>query len=87
MNKIFPFKEWSREYAGYVVDDLEIEVYFYNEEQLDKKHARERYAAKEFKNYDYFLESMQNEGILLVPFMAMFEYKGFTGMAKTIVAN
>lgn len=59
-SKMFPFQEWQNDYALYVIDDLEIQVYFYNEEQLEKNHLREKHAVKEFKNYDYFLESTQN---------------------------
>jgi hypothetical protein len=40
-------------------------------------------AALEFKNLDYLLSVTRNEGSLKVPFMMLFEYKGFLGMART----
>jgi hypothetical protein len=41
----------------------------------------------QFKNFDYLLGSLRNEGILKVPFMILFEYKGFLGMAKSRVGD
>ena len=32
---------------------------------------------------DYLLSVTKNEGTLKVPFMMLFEYKGFLGMART----
>lgn len=36
---------------------------------------------------DYLLSVTKNEGNLKVPFMVLFEYKGFLGMAKSRVAE
>jgi hypothetical protein len=36
---------------------------------------------------DYLLTTTQNEGILKVPFIVLFEYKGFLGMAKSKVSD
>lgn len=58
-------------------------MYFFSEEHLEEKHSRYRNAALEFKNLNYLLHSTKNEGPLKVPFMMMFEYKGFLGMART----
>lgn len=42
-------------------------------------------AKAEFKNMDYLLRVTENQGILKVPFIVLFEYKGFLGMAKSKV--
>jgi len=64
------------------LDDVYIELYFFNEE-IEDKHPKFQQAAVEFKNLDYLLSVTRNEGSLKVPFMILFEYKGFLGMART----
>ena len=54
-NKVFPYREWHRDFASFVLEDVYIEVYFYGEEQIEKKHEREAKTSREFKNYDYLL--------------------------------
>jgi hypothetical protein len=41
----------------------------------------------EFKNFQYLIGATKNEGILKVPFMTLFEYKGFLGMAKSKIGD
>jgi hypothetical protein len=74
----------NKEFAGFVLDDVYIELYFFHE-GIPEKHPRFKQASLEFKNLDYLLSVTKNEGILKVPFMMLFEYKGFLGMARTRV--
>ena len=70
-----------------MLDDIYLEVYLHSEETSVRKHPRYRLAALEFRNLDYLLTATKNEGNLKVPFMMLFEYKGFTGMAKSRIAD
>ena len=83
--KIFPTYQQNSEFASYLLDDVYIEIYFLNKETLDHKHPRYELAKAEFKNMDYLLSVTENQGILKVPFIVLFEYKGFLGMAKSKV--
>lgn len=80
---MYPATESNKDSASYVIDDISIEVYFFNEDNLSNKHHRYRSAVQEFKNFEYLINTTKNEGILKVPLMTMFEYKGFVGMAKS----
>lgn len=80
--KIFPATEINKEFGSFVLDDVYIELYFFHE-GIEDKHPRFQAASLEFKNMDYLLSITKNEGSLKVPFMMLFEYKGFLGMAKT----
>ena len=81
-DKIFQAHEIQEDYASFVLDDVYLEVYFFHE-GIEDKHPRFMQAALEFKNLDYLLSVTRNEGSLKVPFMMLFEYKGFLGMART----
>lgn len=81
-DKIFPATEVTKDFASFTLDDVYIELYFFNEE-IEDKHPRFQQASLEFKNLDYLLSVTKNEGTIKVPFMMLFEYKGFLGMAKT----
>lgn len=83
--KIFPHVQWSQDCVLFEIDDVWLEIYLYSERQLEVEHPRQQQATREFKNYDYMLECTKNKGPLLVPLMALFEYKGFCGMGKTLV--
>lgn len=85
--KIFPAFEMTKDFAVFVLDDMIIELYFYTEENYEQKHERYQQADLEFKNFEYLLSTTKNEGNLKVPFMMLFEYKGFRGMAKSRVAD
>ena len=37
------------------------------------------------KNYDYILQLTNNKGRIRVPLVMCVEYKGFTGIAKTMI--
>jgi hypothetical protein len=54
-DKVFPQNEIYADFANYYVEDVYVEVYFYNEENIEKKHERELAAIREMKNYDYLL--------------------------------
>lgn len=64
-----------------------LEVYFYSEDNIERKHHRYKQSVREFKNLDYLAEVTQNKGVLKVPFMVLFEFKGFLGMAKTKIPS
>jgi len=70
-----------------MLEDLEVEIYFLSEEHLVEKNRQYRRRAGEFKNYDYLLGATRNEGMLIVPLMAMFEFKGFMSMAKNRIRS
>jgi uncharacterized protein with NAD-binding domain and iron-sulfur cluster len=44
--RIFPQKEWTNEFASYIVDDVYVEIYFFTEEQVEKKHTKYQKAVK-----------------------------------------
>lgn len=54
---------------------------------MDQKHPRYELACLEFKNLNYLLTVTKNEDTLKVPFMVLFEYKGFLGMAKSRIGD
>lgn len=70
-----------------MLEDVYLEVYYHTQDTQDRKHPRYQLATLEFKNMDYLLSVTKNEGNLKVPFMVLFEYKGFLGMAKSRVAE
>lgn len=84
---MYPYQEFSREFASYVLDDIYVEIYFVSEDNPNIKNPRYKNAVNEFKNFEYLLGATKNEGILKVPFMTLFEYKGFLGMAKSKIGD
>ena len=40
-DKIFPQNEIYADFANYYVEDVYVEVYFYNEDSIEKKHEKE----------------------------------------------
>ena len=72
----------TKDYGSFMLDDIYLELYFFHE-GIEDKHPRFQQASLEFKNLDYILSVTKNQGTLKVPFMMLFEYKGFLGMAKT----
>lgn len=81
--KIYPSHEFTKEYASYILDDIYVEVYFQVDDNPSAKNPRYKTSVTEFKNFEYLIGATKNEGILKVPFMVLFEYKGFLGMAKS----
>lgn len=84
---MYPYQEFSREFASYVLDDIYVEIYFVSEDNPNIKNHRYKTSVNEFKNFEYLLGATKNEGILKVPFMTLFEYKGFLGMAKSKIGD
>lgn len=85
--KMYPANEFAKEFASYLVDDIYIEIYLQVEDNPSIKNQRYKSAVTEFKNFEYLLGATKNEGILKVPFMTLFEYRGFLGMAKSKVGD
>jgi hypothetical protein len=79
--------EETKDHAAYLIDDVLIELYFYSEDHLISKNPRYKNSVLEFKNFDYLLGVTQNQGILKVPLMVLFEYKGFLGMGRTRIES
>jgi len=57
--KIFPASELTKDFGSFMLDDVYIELYFFNEEIADK-HPRFQQASLEFKNLDYLLSVTKN---------------------------
>jgi ribosome-associated toxin RatA of RatAB toxin-antitoxin module len=85
--RIYPVYESSKDYASYLIDDIQIDVYFASENNNSLRHPKYQSAVQEFKNFEYLINATKNEGILKVPFMTLFDYKGFVGMAKSKVGS
>jgi len=54
---------------------------------LIEKNQKYKDAVRQFKNFDYLIGVLGNQGIIRVPLMVLFEYKGFLGMAKTRIGE
>jgi hypothetical protein len=39
-SKVFPYREMHRDFVSFVVEDVYIEVFFYSEEQIERRHER-----------------------------------------------
>lgn len=57
---MYPATESTKDSASYVIDDISIEVYFFNEDNLSNKHHRYRSAVQEFKNFEYLINTTKN---------------------------
>lgn len=84
---MFPSEACYKDYASYSLEDIYLQLYFYSEDNIEHKHDRYKEAVREFKNLDYLVEVTQNNGLLKVPFMVLFQFKGFLGMAKSKIAS